>query len=206
LQREAESAISHGSAETFAKHLASSLTRAIARIRFKNESDGGLGLHFTAYERIEGYWVPELFQIRNWVDEQYTSVNPNGFEVSRETYGAAIGSGVRSKDDGSTERRLIVHKRLHDESILFRFVNGDPAVFNTVATATFEVFKQLRDRGSLGDQESVATHLAMVRRPVEMVSDLLVSFCSPDKRRIGGKAHDIAVRPGPTYQSTTGDG
>jgi hypothetical protein len=206
LRQQAASASSYEFPEPFARHLASSLTKALARFTFKHEQEGGLGLHFTAYERVGDYWVPELFQIRNWVDEQYKSVRPDGFEVRRETYGTVKRIPERSAEDGSTERRLCVQKELHSKAVLLRFVNGDPVLFNPVADATFSVFEELGRRGALDDPESVATHLAMVRRPVEMISNLLIEFCPEGKRRVGGKPHDLAVRHGPRYQSNTGDG
>jgi hypothetical protein len=52
------------------------------------ETERGLGLHFTAYEHIDGYWIPELFQLRNWTDESYSQVRTSGFEVRRESFGS----------------------------------------------------------------------------------------------------------------------
>ena len=45
-------------------------------------STGGIGIHFTAYECINGYWIPELFLISNWADTSYRATLPGGMVVS----------------------------------------------------------------------------------------------------------------------------
>jgi hypothetical protein len=204
LADEAGKAVSHASASAFAEHLALGLTNALVTRRFRTPPDGGLGLHFSAYERVGNYWVPELFQIRNWVDESYRQVRPAGFEVRRETYGAMAGTSDRSAEDGSPARRMEVHSRLQS-AVLLRFVNGDPALFNPLANAMLDVFVELYTRGNIKHGNTDRTHLALVRRPVEVLSHLLTDMVPKDKRLIGGKTHDLAIRPGRRYSSTTGD-
>jgi hypothetical protein len=204
LTDQAGKAASHPSASAFAEHLASALTNTLRARRFRTPPEGGLGLHFSAYERVGDYWVPELFQIRNWVDESYRQVRPDGFEVRRETYGSILGTPDRSAEDGLPARRMEVHSRLQSD-VLLRFVNGDPNLFNPLANALLGVFTQLYARGEIKHGNMDKTHLALVRRPVEVLSHLLTDLVPKDKRLIGGKPHDLAVRPGRRYHSTTGD-
>jgi hypothetical protein len=44
--------------------------------------------------------VPELFQIRNRVNESNRQVRPDGFEVRAKTYGSIVGTPDRSPKTG----------------------------------------------------------------------------------------------------------
>jgi hypothetical protein len=203
LRTEARKAKSYGSPSVFAQHLADSLTTLLKKRRFPVELQKGIGLHFTAFESVSGYHVPELFQIRNWADESYARLRPDGFEVRRETYGAAMNTAERSPEHSSDNHRMYVHKRLQEGTLLY-YANGDPTLFMSVAPAIFEGFKRLRERGLLDHPNSAKAHLAMVRSPVKTVADLLRAFSPRHKRAIGGVLHDLAVRPGQIYKTTTG--
>jgi hypothetical protein len=204
ISDQAGRAASHGSPERFSSHLASALTIALRGRRFRSEKERGLGLHFTAYEHIGGYWIPELFQIRNWTDESYSHVRTSGFEVRRESFGSVTMTSDRCAADGSVERRMAVHAMLQAGGML-RFVNGDPSLFAPLGTAVLGVFAELYSRGDIADGDSDDTHLSLVRRPIEVLSRLLADLTPKDKRLIGGKTHDLAIRPGPRYHSTSGD-
>src|SRR5215469_14733044 len=107
LRERAASASRYSSAEDFARTLACDLTTALRVRRFRSPSERGIGMHFSAYERIDGYWVPELFHIRNWENETYSAVQ-EGIIVTRETYGASQGTRDRSEADGDPVQRLVV--------------------------------------------------------------------------------------------------
>jgi hypothetical protein len=160
-------------------------------------------MHFSAYEEVNGYWIPELFQIRNWTDESYSAVR-NSVEVRRETFGATQNIRDRSDADRTPERRLRVHHFLHAEKMLI-FNNGDPVLFNPIANSVLSTLNGLRQRGELRDPTDAKTHLALTRRPVELVSKLLSDFARDDMRRVGGKPHDLAIAPSGQMISTTGD-
>jgi hypothetical protein len=204
LRRAAASAHEHASAAEFAGHLATSLTRALRERRFARPIDRGLGLHFTFYEHVGGYWVPELFLITNWTDASYAAVRGEGFRATRETYGTLRGVVDRPEDHASTAHRLEVHRALVEQPLMFRFVNGDPTLFNPSATAVLDTLVNLSLRGDLFNPESARTHLALVRRPVELASRLVSDFVAPGRRRVGGRTHDLAVSPGGDYDTTTG--
>ena len=60
LYNRAQEAANYSSAEEFATDLALGLTHELSKMRLNNTTDGGIGIHFTAYEWINGYWIPEL--------------------------------------------------------------------------------------------------------------------------------------------------
>jgi hypothetical protein len=166
--------------------------------------DGLLGIHFTAYERVSDYWVPEFFHIRNWINPPYSALNPAGFTATRETYATLMDLLERPAAHKEAGFRLKVHEALHS-GVLFRFNNGDPVLFNPIANALIDTVQPLRARGHLREPSDARFHFALVRRPVEVVSRLLADVASAAYRHIGGKPHDLAIVPDGTTESTTGD-
>lgn len=209
LRDRAERAGDSGSAAAFAEACAATLTAELSCYTFANPLDSGLGIHFTAYEEINGYQIPELFLLSRWTDESYQDVLPAyKFRVTRETYATWKGlkpPDGRSPEFGQSTYRLEVHKALQDQPLMFLFNNGDPALFNPIANSILASFAELSRRGRLKDPTSFETHLSIARRPVEIVSKLLADLAAPGTRLVGGKPHDLAVSPGGVYQSTTGD-
>jgi len=202
---EAGRAHEHPSAADFTRSLAARVTEALRVRHFPSQRDCGLVIHFTAYEWVGGRWVPELFLISNWTDTSYTGVRPTGLQVTRETYATLNNIADRSDEHGSPACRLAVHEALHNTSLMFRFNNGDPGLFNGVANAILESFLIIASRAPIRDPTSASTHLAIARRPVEVVSRLTADFLVPGRRLVGGRPHDLAVSPGGIYESSTGD-
>jgi hypothetical protein len=205
LETQATHAGSHGSAEDYALALAGNLNRELGRLAFSRPLESGLGIHFTAYEYVDGYWIPELFVVTNWNDPTYSAVRPGGFYVTRETYGTLQNLQDRSLEHREPVSRRVVHAALHQNQVMFRFNNGDPALFNPVGDSVFNTFSKLYGRGHVRDSASALTHLSLVRRPVDVVIKLLADLAEPTSRVIGGKSHDLAISPGGDYESTTGD-
>jgi hypothetical protein len=206
LRQQARRASEQASPEAFAQMLAEELTtatNALKRRQFVHPENTGLGIHFTAYERVKDYWIPELFQIRNWTDESYRTVRPEGFVVTRETFGA-LQNEPRTPAHGQPDHRLTVHDALHNGVLLY-FNNGDPALFNPVANSVFKTFQELLRRRVVRDPLDLKTHAALVRRPIELISRLLGDFCVENSRAIGGALHDLCIAPDGTYYSTCGD-
>jgi hypothetical protein len=56
LKREAGQANKYSTAEDFALNVANHLNKALSRIQFRRSQDGGIGIHFTAYERVGDYF------------------------------------------------------------------------------------------------------------------------------------------------------
>jgi hypothetical protein len=210
LRNRAERTRDTESPAAFADACAAELTTELSRRRFADPRDSGLGIHFTAYEYMNGCWIPELWVLSRWTDATYRDVLPAfQFRVTRETYATLKGlnpPGGRSPAEvGQASFRREVHAALHDAPLMFRFNNGDPALFNPIAKCVLDTFAQLSSREQLTEPSSVETHLSIARRPVEIVSRLLADFAAPATRLIGGKPHDLAVNSGGIYQSTTGD-
>jgi len=203
LRQRAEQAGGFASAETFASKLGEDLTREINGRHFVRPVDKGIGIHFTAYENVDGYWIPELFLISNWTGTSYSAVRAE-IKVSRETYGTLIKNTDRPTDHENAKCRLAVHASLHN-GFLFRFNNGDPVLFNPIADAIMGTFSQLWMRNQLRDAADAKTHLALARRPVDVVSRLLADLAKPGSRLIGGKPHDLAIAPTGETESTSGD-
>lgn len=191
------------SAEQFATALAERLEKELSRMRFSGLADAGVGIHFTAYEYINDYWIPELFLISNWADTSYASLRRTGVGASRETYHSIAGEPPRG-EDREVDRRLQVNAFLQQGNILI-YNNGDPMLFNPAANGVAAMFGELARRGRINVSESAKTFTAIARRPIEIVANAQRDFCSSNMRMVGGKLHDLTTTPGGVYISTTGD-
>lgn len=203
IRRWAETACNFVSAEDFARSLASELNVEISRMSFSNQRHSGIGIHFAAYERVEGYWIPELFLISNWTDPSYRCVCADGVGVSRETYHTLTEQSPRP-EHRQPQCRIAVHQHLLRGGWLI-YNNGDPAMFNPTARALFQILEVLSNRGLLANQDAVETYLAIARRPIEIVAKAQSDFCGRGFRIVGGKPHDLGITPNGLYSSTTGD-
>jgi hypothetical protein len=203
LNDRARKAARFSSPEEFAKSLAMDLTREISLLNLGSPTAGGIGIHFTAYERINGYWIPELFLISNWLDASYRSLRPEGMGLTRETF-----HGVSGEPPDERHRepnyRLKVHAFLHEGNII-GFNNGDPVLYNPAANALFSMFQEFGVRGKLAGRDEVRTWTALARRPVEIVCKAQRDFCPRGQRLVGGKPHDLAITQNGEYSSDTGD-
>ncbi len=203
LQLWAERACNFPSAEVFARSLASELNVEISRMSFPNQRQSGIGIHFAAYERVEGYWIPELFLISNWADTSYQCVRADGVGMSRETH-RIFPEQSRGPEHGQPQCRIAVHQYLQRGGWLI-YNNGDPEMFNPIARALFQLFEVLSNRGLLANQDAVETYLDIARRPIEIVARAQSDFCGRGFRIVGGKPHDLGITPNGLYSSTTGD-
>jgi hypothetical protein len=141
LEQMAGQAGQSGNPESFAKQAAGKLEDQLNRLQLPNDRTRGIGIHFTAYERVKDYWVPELFLITNWSDPSYGSVNPNGVCVTRETFTTITGI-ARELCTADECQRLVVHQCLQAGRLL-RFNNGDPVLFNPAASAVMQMYETL---------------------------------------------------------------
>jgi hypothetical protein len=201
LRDQAADADRFQSAEAFATALASGLGAETAKLGIAS-SQAGIGVHFSAYEEIKGNWVPELFFVSNFVDTTYRA-HPRGFKASRESYATAMDLPERPPSHGEAVFRLELLARLQTSHYLY-FNNGDPRLFNPIASSIFSTLRQLAERGQI-QQFSATKHLSLVRRPIELVSGLLQDLAEPGYAVIGGGLHDLAIAPDGTMVSTTGD-
>jgi hypothetical protein len=201
LQGRAQTASQFSDPEQFANALAADLNGALASLPL-TPLEKGLGIHFTAYERIKDYWIPELFLISNWQGIPYTTLRPTGVGASRETFGT-LNRTPPAPEHRSIECRMEVHEALLS-GIMFGYNNGDPELFNPIANAIFQDFVTLSRRSVLFEPSSKEAHCALVRRPVEVVTRLLTDFARADTRVIGGKTHDLCILSNGEYWSSAG--
>ena len=189
--------------QEFAHHVAVELNNELSGMRFQRPTDAGVGIHFTAYEHVNDYWIPELFLISNWADPSYTAIFPNGVGVSRETY-HTIGNVPPSDEHGHASVRLKVHAFLQEGNMLI-YNNGDPLLFTQAAQSVGAMVNEIARRGQLKAPDEIATYRAIARRPIEIVANAQQDFCRQGTRIVGGKLHDLAVTPNGLYSSSTGD-
>jgi hypothetical protein len=187
----------------FARALAEILNQEIAALPIRRETDKGIGIHFSTYEWINGYWIPDLIHISNWNDTSYTALRSSGVGVSADLSGAISNRTTGLPDDG-TAIRLEVHKAIHAGE-WFQYNNGDPRLFNSAAKAIFDMFEELNRRGILRDANNIETIRALTSLPVEVVSNIQRGFCANGMRVVGGRIHDLAITPKGEYFSTSGD-
>jgi len=129
LQQQAKDADQYPSAEEFAKGLMDKLNEAIYKMRFVKPVHSGIGIHLSAYERIENYWIPELFLVSSFTDTSYQHVHSDGVHLSRETYHTTAKVDPKP-EHREAQYRLKVHERLHQPGGILIYNNGDPVMFN----------------------------------------------------------------------------
>lgn len=189
--------------ELFAEAVSNDLNAELSKMSFETPSDAGIGIHFSAYEYMDGYWIPELYLISNWADTSYSALRPDGVGVTRESFHTVSGEAPKP-EHRDKEYRLIVHSRIQS-GVILTYNNGDPALFNVSAGAVLGMFEQLARRGTLKEPRDWQTYVNIARRPIEIVSHVQQDFSRPGTRLVGGKLHDLAITPGGEYFSTSGD-
>lgn len=195
----------HSSPEEFAIHIKDGLKTKFSNLRFTNPMDQGIGIHFSAYERINDYWIPELFHISNFSNPNYSSLKTDGITASRETFGTMKKQASQLlPSPGNNDQRLEVHKFLHNDGMLI-YNNGDPILFNSIANSIMDSFRELRKRNALKNLEDERLQCDMVRRPVEIVSRILTDFAKEEFRLVGGRSHDYLIHQDGRIFSTTRD-
>ena len=201
LQSQARVAEGFDTLEEFARSFRQSLENELAKLRFRNPIDSGIGIHLTGYEHIDGYWIPELLLCSNFADPSYSRICC--LHLSRETFHTL--NNVPSADEHREPRfRLSVKDALQNGAMLI-YNNGDPLMFNPSAKSFLQLISTIRQRGLLNDPDSPATYRSIARRPIEIVSAAQQDFCRAGTRFVGGRIHDLVVTPAGEYSSTSGD-
>jgi hypothetical protein len=219
LKRQVQDARDFDSPEAFAHAIANRLNERIARQRFVLPIHRGIGIHFSSYENVDGFWIPELFLIANW-HPPYQKV-AGMVTASRHTYHWVTNQRNGNVGTHGQQRfRLRVREFLNNNGMLI-FNNGDPEMFNQVGGAVFHCINTLEYRGIAVQSESLKRYTELARLPVEVVSKIQESFCRRDEavtrgrrndrlgrdfRLVGGRIHDLTVTPEGRFYSTSGDG
>jgi hypothetical protein len=199
LQEEVSNARQYATAEEFVQAVAHRLNNALVRVRFPRGFVAGIGIHFTAYERVQNYWIPELFLISNYVDLTYQSLRSDGVGVGRQTYKTTF-QAVEKNDAPARpehreeEYRLYVYQFLQN-SIGLTYNNGDPELFNKVAGAITPSLATLAARGVLRKSPDIAMFRNLALRTIEIVADIQTDFGESGTQRVGGKLHNISITP-----------
>jgi hypothetical protein len=204
LNDRARRAHQYKSPAEFAEKLADNLNEELSNLKFAKQVDGGIGIHFTAYENINNYWIPEFFLISNWESVDYRQLRPNGVGVSRETY-YVDPERDPNQNIGEPDFRMKVHSFLRNNGLLI-YNNGDPLMFNPVANGISLALRQLSDRRILKHIDIRESLIALAQRPIDVVSAIQRDFCEEGTRLVGGRIHNLAIN-GTTgeYYSTSGD-
>jgi hypothetical protein len=208
LREQAQRADSFSSPEEFANAVAGDLNTLIAALPYDpgRPLATGIGIHFTAYEYVNHYWIPELFLISNFTHDVYhPTLYRDGIHCSRQTYNVIkqieTGQDVASQSEHRDPVfRQYVHQYLQSGKMLI-YNNGDPVMFNPVAYAILTLLSTI----ALAASSDPATYRRIARRPIEVVSDIQHDFMHEDKRLVGGRMHDLSVTPKGEYGSDTGD-
>jgi hypothetical protein len=202
LREQAQNAASFSGPEEFAIGVAQGILIRLKQMEFPSPTDAGIGIHFSAYERIGDRWIPELFLISNFADTSYSSLRSEGVGATREA-AKSVASDLGHPIDQVEDQRLFVHEYLHSGQFLI-FNNGDPIMFNAVATGVFSALRTLSVRRTLREL-TIDLLSEIVRRPVEIVSELQSQFARPGTRMVGGRIHDLVIVPTGDMTSRSGD-
>lgn len=188
--------------DLFANWLASELDKWLQRVPGGRENrNRGVGLHFTVCESLPFGNVPELFWISNW-DGAY-KVLPN-LTVQRQTIITMTRATELPKavQPDHAERKR-VYDFIRQPFQFLRYNNGDPELYVPQANAIVDAAHVLRRRKVLTkDRINYAGRLALM--PVESVCAMQRYLSLPGTRAVGGRPHNLIIRPGRLYSSNTG--
>lgn len=189
--------------ESFAVHVASELNKELSRMGVANNTNAGIGIHFTAYENINGNNIPELFLISNWADPTYSSLRVAGVEATRETSATVLNS--RDNIGGvNIPNRINLYNWLQAGNYI-TYNNGDPLLYNSAANAMTGMVQVLKTRNILKSVNRLDTYVKISRFPVDTVTHMQKQLCKRGTQIVGGRTRDISVNPTGTYLSTSGD-
>lgn len=202
--------------EEFAIFISNELNVALSRMNFSKPLDAGLGIHLTAYEDVDGYRIPELFQITNFKDpstsaaSRYQELHREGVKVRREAYEIFAINNKEEQDKphrskhGLPEYRQELRKYLDGGGILV-FNNGDTRIFNAAISGILAMFEVTRNRRILNLPEEPATFRKVAWWPIDQVCRMQKDFVKEGYQLVGGKRHNLSVTPSGEYDSDTGD-
>lgn len=209
LEKQALSETKPATAEEFARNLKKELDKHA--IKYCKLAKMGIGIHFTAYEEVNGYQIPEMFYISNikGIDPKtgyYDGFNEE-FSVGRHSFFTITGETIPvAEEHRNPEFRMAVKAHL-DFGHLIWFNNGDPLMFNQSANALATMSMILSARHMLNDRiNPVDFYTELALQPVKIVSKVQSEFCKKDMAVVGGKCHQLTITPTGEYTTNTGKG
>lgn len=172
--------------ENFCHALADTMSYYLADVLMNIER--GIGLHFTAYEDIDGVMIPELFLITNYTGFTNTGGYPAGPRIisQRQTYFTMTGD-LNFKEHHKAEFRKQVQAVLTEKEGYFTYNNGHVLQFCTTAQAVDKTTVTLRER------------------PLKIVQAMISEQQSrpENQRRIGAPSYEVVIDPQGNYSSAT---
>jgi hypothetical protein len=187
-------------AQKFAEELASEMNYRLKE--FLMDEDEGIGLHFTAYERIETEWVPEFFLITSFTGFTPGGAYPAGQSIIalRQTYHTLS----QNKDfdfaaHGSEPFRNKVLEHLKTDKIhVFTYNNG-----HVVQFSGYQPFLDI-----LMNQTKNSEYSFSDGRPLFIVRTMVEAqerFRPVNQRAIGGPCCELIIDPlaAEVYSSNT---
>ncbi|MCC6602226.1 MAG: hypothetical protein IT327_03390 [Anaerolineae bacterium] len=216
LHRKTAKANQFSSPEEFAAYIKDQLNNSLSRMRFGRPLEAGIGIHFTAYEYVDGYYIPELFQLTNFKDpsvgssSRYRELYQEGVIVRREAYENYANDNKNERDrPHRSEHRLPKHRHELREFLnaggILLFNNGDTFMFNAAISGILSMFNISRERKVLDLPEEPATFRKIALWPIDQVCKVQENFVIEGYRLVGGKRHNISITPQGEYESDTGD-
>jgi len=201
LCSKSQEACQYETLETFAINLRDSLEKELEKINVKREIDKGIGIHLTGYEVFGDCKIPELFLCSNFSDPSYSSVRK--LELSRESYGTIFGE-QRSNVHGIEEYRLKVYEEIQKGTNILVYNNGDPLIFNHVFNSLRSLFEESQKRKIFKNPEDIEIYRESAKLPIEIISKFQNKFWKPNTKIVGGRTHDLIIRPSGEFSSHSG--
>src|SRR5574341_700447 len=218
LRHKARLASDFSDPESFANEIASDLTSQLSRMKFSDQLQKGMGIHFTVYENVDEDIIPELFAITNFANTDYNELHADGLHATRETYISMRDMMNNILKDESPFKGDTSQRSRHAEPDFRRHVknflkngglllynNGDPRMFNPAANAIFSMIQTASIRNTLGISNDPRAYRRIVQFPIDLVSNFQREFFKKGYQVVGGKPHNLSVTPRGTYDSDTGD-
>ncbi|MCD4685535.1 MAG: hypothetical protein K8S97_06335 [Anaerolineae bacterium] len=189
--------------ERFVEHLTDILNQDLEHLHVQGELNKGIGFHFTAYEYVDGYWIPELFSFSNYADPTYSALHSQGVVWSRQAFNTAYG-GQHQRVHREQSYRMRVRDFLNANGYLI-FNNGDPFMFNVAAASLQSQLRKALERKVAKQLENASEYRRFARFPIEIVANMQREFYLSGQSVVGGKIHDLSITSSGEYESDSGD-
>ena len=187
--------------EDFSNYIRENLDNQLCKLNNIKAIHKGIGLHITGIEKIDGYAIPELFLVSNFLNPSYQQVGE--LRLSRNTF-HTINKVPPSTDHNKKEFRFKV-KDFLNQGMLISYNNGDPIMFNMVSSTISAGFQIAAQRNVLKKINSVKEIVPIAKRPIEIISLIQKDFYRLEHRSVGGKIHDLSIDNSGNFNSTSGD-
>ncbi len=197
LKQKSANARNFSTPEEFGNYLKDQLNSTISVQNFgANKYKTGIVIHFSAYEKIEGVFIPELFAIRNCNGINYQDISQNGFSIYRSTY-ESIPEEKKLPDkdinQNNYECRKLVKEYLQNGGIFF-FNNGDPWLSSPSINAILRMSKVANDRNILINSTEIDLLKEIAIWVIKSVIKFQEKFLLAGRQVVGGYIHTKVIK------------